>query len=234
MVAERDAGEAALGGVAVEHAAAQPGAEPAHRLSLGQHALDDAVGVLLDGLEGDPARGEVFGEHLVGEPGLLLVEVDRDDLEIHGCVASEGRQHLHHHVGVLAARHAGHHAVAVVDHAVVRDGLAREPSDTSLETLHVLGPCPVVRGRRTAAPWRPPPGSRGTPSPSGATTAFIRSRNPSRRGVERTVLLDVAEMRAVFEHHELRARNAFVDESRCRRRGAGVVLTDDDQGGQGD
>ena len=48
MMAERDLGDAVLGGEAVQRAAAQARAQPAHRLAFGDHALHDAVGVLLD------------------------------------------------------------------------------------------------------------------------------------------------------------------------------------------
>ena len=78
MVAERDLGRAELARDAVEHAAPQPRAQRAHRPAFRNHALDDAVGVLLDDAERDAARLEIARQHVGREARLLLVEVDRD------------------------------------------------------------------------------------------------------------------------------------------------------------
>ena len=137
MMPECDPGEPALGRVAVKHPAAQPRTQPAHGLSFGKHALDDAVGVLLDGFERDAARREVSGQHVGGEPRLLLVEVDGDDLEVHGCIARQSHEHVHHRVRILAARHACHHPIAILDHPVVHDCLADQPAKTGFESFHV-------------------------------------------------------------------------------------------------
>ena len=72
---------AELGRHLVEHAAAQPRAQAAHRLAFGHQPLDDRVGVLLDDAELDAARRQVGRQHVRRKAGLLLVEVDGDDLE---------------------------------------------------------------------------------------------------------------------------------------------------------
>lgn len=83
VMAQRDLGGAQLVGHAIEDAAAQPAAQAAGGLALGDHALDDGVGVLLLDVEGHAQRLQVGGKHFLGKAGLLLVEVDRDDVEVH-------------------------------------------------------------------------------------------------------------------------------------------------------
>jgi hypothetical protein len=58
-------------------------------------------------------------QDLGGEPRLLLVEIDGDDLEVEGRVLLQREQHVQHRVAILAAREAHHDAVAGADHAVV-------------------------------------------------------------------------------------------------------------------
>ena len=124
VVAERDLGRAQLAGHAVQDAAAQPRAQAAHRLALGDQALDDRVGVLLLDVEGHAARAQVLGQHVLGKAGLLLVEVDGDDVERHRRALAQVEQDVEQRVAVLAARHADHHLVAGFDHVEVDDRLA--------------------------------------------------------------------------------------------------------------
>jgi hypothetical protein len=124
VVAERDLGEAFPLGVGVERAAAQPRAEPAHGLALGHHALDHAVGVLLEDLERHADLLQVPRQHVGVVAGLLLVEVHRHQFEAHRRLGPELQQDVEHPVGVLATGQADHHLVAVLDHVEVGDGLA--------------------------------------------------------------------------------------------------------------
>jgi len=73
------------------------------------------------------------------EIGLFLVEIDGHELEAHGGLALQGQQHIEQRVGVFAARHAHHDEVAVLDHAVVADGLAHEAAELGLELLPAAG-----------------------------------------------------------------------------------------------
>jgi hypothetical protein len=116
VVAQRDLGGAQLVGHAVQDAAAQPRAQAAHRLALGDLVLDDRVGVLVLDVERHAQRLQVGGQHVVGEAGLLLVEVDRDQLEVDGRALLQLEQDVQQAVAVLAARQADHHAVAFLDH----------------------------------------------------------------------------------------------------------------------
>jgi hypothetical protein len=58
-----------------------------------------------------------YGQHVFGEAGLLLVEVDRDELEVDGRALLQLEQDVQQAgVAVLAARQADHHLVAFLDH----------------------------------------------------------------------------------------------------------------------
>ncbi len=55
--------------------------------------------------------------------GLLLVEVDGDQLELVAVALLQHAQHVEHSITVFATRHAHHHLVAVFDQAKVANGL---------------------------------------------------------------------------------------------------------------
>ena len=124
MMAERDAGRAELAGDAVQHAAPEPRAQRAHRAAFGNHALDDAVGVLLDDVKRHAARREVARQHVGGEARLLLVEVDRDQFERQRRTVAQAEQDVEHRVAVLAAGQAHHDAVAAAYHRKIADRLS--------------------------------------------------------------------------------------------------------------
>jgi hypothetical protein len=123
MVAEGDLRRAELVRHAVEHAPAQPRAQAAHRLSLGDHALHDAVGVLHLDVERHAQRVQVVGQHVLRKSRMPLVEVHRDDLERDRRLGAQPQQDVEQRVAVLAAREAHHHLVARLDHAEVGDRL---------------------------------------------------------------------------------------------------------------
>ena len=54
------------------------------------------------------------------------VDGDASELELDGRAALEGEEAMEHGETVLAAREAEHHLVALLDHAVLSDGLAWE------------------------------------------------------------------------------------------------------------
>ncbi len=139
VMAERDPGDAVLGGVAIERTAPEPRAQPAHRATLRDHPLHDPIGVLLDHVVRDAECRQVSRQHVRGEIRLLLVEVDRHQLEAHRRAALHRQQHVQQRVRVLAARQADHHAVALADHRVVGDGLADLPAQPRGQTPEVVG-----------------------------------------------------------------------------------------------
>jgi hypothetical protein len=83
--------------------------------------------------------GQIFRQHVLREAGLLLVEVHDHELEAHGGLSLQAHQHVEQRVGVLAAREAHHDEVAVLDHPVVADRLAREAAELGLELLPTAG-----------------------------------------------------------------------------------------------
>ena len=137
MMAERDLGRAELAGDAVQHAAAQPRAQRAHRRAFGDHALDDAVGVLLGDAERHAAAVEIARQHVGGKARLLLVEVDRDELERQRRAPLQRQQDVEQPVAVLAARQADHHAVAGVDHRIVGDRLPDQPAQALAQLVEL-------------------------------------------------------------------------------------------------
>ena len=86
---------------------------------------------------GTPRLAQVIGQNLGREARLLLVEVDRDDVEGHRRAFAQRQQDLEQAVAVLPARQADHHLVAIVDHAEVADRLA-DLADQPLLELDVL------------------------------------------------------------------------------------------------
>ncbi len=145
VVAQRDLGAAQLVGHAVEDAAAQAAAQAAGGLALRHHPLDDAVGVLVLDVEGHAGGGQVFGQDVLGEARLLLVEVHRHQVEIDGRAFLQLDEDVQQGVAVLAAGHAHHDLVALFDHAVIDDGAADLAAQALLELVR-LAFDPGLRG----------------------------------------------------------------------------------------
>ncbi len=140
VVSERDLGDAVLRGEAVERPAAQPRAQAAHRAPLGHHALDHAVGVLLDDPERH-ARGAVrySGSTCAGKPGCFWSRLTASSSKRHRRTALQGQQHVEQRVGILAAGQADHHAIALLDHPVVRDRLAGQGAQARAQAAQRRG-----------------------------------------------------------------------------------------------
>ena len=68
---------------------------------------------------------------------LLLVEVDRHDLEANRCDLLQVEQHVEQGVAVLATGQADHDLVAVLDHVVVGDGFAGKTAQAFLQLVLV-------------------------------------------------------------------------------------------------
>ena len=146
---------------AVQRAAAQARTQRAQRLAFRHHARDHRVGVLLEDRVRHAERLEVGRQHVRGKVRLLLVEVDRDQLELHRRLALQLQQDVEHRVAVLAAGQAHHHLVAVLDHAEVGD----RPADL---VAQALGQAFVLRRARRADRRR----ARGTGSARGRTVGI--------------------------------------------------------------
>ena len=103
VVAQRDLGHFELVGHPVQNAAAQPAAQAAHGLALGDHFFDNAVGVLCLDVKRHAQLLEVSRQNVIRETGLLLIQVDRNQLKINRRTGLELEQDVKHAVTVLAA-----------------------------------------------------------------------------------------------------------------------------------
>ncbi len=133
MVAERNLGRAHLARDAIEDAAAQPRAQPAHRFAFRDNALHHGIGILHLDAVGNAERVEVIGQNPLGIPGVPLIQVDGDEVEGNRRALAQLQEHIEQPVAVLAAGEAHHDAVARLDHAVVADRLADEPAQALFE-----------------------------------------------------------------------------------------------------
>ena len=124
VVTQRDFGDLQFVGHAVQNAPAQAAAQAAHGLALRNDLFDDAVGVLRLDMKGHAELLQIGGQDVVGETGLLLVEVDGDQLKVDWRALLHFEQDVEHAVAVFAAGDADHDAVAFFDHAEIHDGLA--------------------------------------------------------------------------------------------------------------
>ncbi len=66
---------------------------------------------------------------------LLLVQVDRHQLEIHRRPVPQHHQHVEHGVGILAPTETDQDPIALLDHVEVRDGTAGFALQFLLEAL---------------------------------------------------------------------------------------------------
>ncbi|EWS63840.1 hypothetical protein Y695_02924 [Hydrogenophaga sp. T4] len=173
VVAQRDLGRAQLLGHAVQDTAAQSAAQAAHGLAFGDHLLDDGVGVLRFDvvLHAEPAQ--VLGQDVVGEAGLFLVEVDRDDLEVDGRTRLQLHQDVEQAITVLAPRDADHHPVAGFDHVEVHDGAADLAAKTLFQLVVFVGEFFGVHGAGSRA-LRSGIASKAT----GETLMYAATHNP--------------------------------------------------------
>ena len=102
MVAERDLVAAQFVGDAVQDAAAQARAQRAGGLAFRDQALDDAVGILVFDVVIDAQFLQVGRQDVGREVRLLLVQVDRDNVEVDRCAFAQRQQDVEQGVAVLA------------------------------------------------------------------------------------------------------------------------------------
>jgi hypothetical protein len=62
-----------------------------------------------------------------------LIEIDRQQIELHRRAFLHVEEQIQQRVTVFAARHANHHAIAIGDHAKVFDRFAHAPQQTRLD-----------------------------------------------------------------------------------------------------
>src|ERR1700722_10075563 len=104
MMAEGNLGGAVLGGEAIQGAATQTRPQTTHRLAFWYDALHNAVGVLFDDVERHSERGKILRQHGRGEAGLLLVEIEGEEIKGSRRPPLQRQQNIKQRVGVLSGR----------------------------------------------------------------------------------------------------------------------------------
>ena len=133
VVAQRDLVALQTLGGGVEDASAQPGAQGAVGLGLVQSLGDDRVGVLGEYLEGQ-AKVLKPGDHRAPVVArLLLIEVDRDQLDRKGETIADVFEQVQQ--GVLAAADGDHDPIAGSQQLVALGGLLDVSKERALERL---------------------------------------------------------------------------------------------------
>ena len=121
MMAERDLGAFFLDSDVVQDAATKTAAERTIRVAFGNVCGHDRVSVFFDDAVRHIARLQIFGQHVFGKIGLLLVEIHSQDVEFDGRAALDIEQQIEQRVAVFAARETDHDAVAILDHREIFD-----------------------------------------------------------------------------------------------------------------
>ena len=143
MVAQGNFGRANLLGKAVERAPAQPRAQATGRVAFRNDAAHNAVGVLLQYVEGHAQRFQIVGQHVLGITGLLLVKGHSHNFKVDRRTGSQRDQQLEHGVGVFATGNTHHDAITRLDHVEISDGLARLSAQSLAQLVELK---PVLAG----------------------------------------------------------------------------------------
>ena len=138
MMAQRNFADAVFLGEPVQRTAAQPRAKAAHGFAIGYDALHHGIGVLFDDVVSNPQFTQIVRQHMGRKVRLLLIEIDRGDLEAHRRAALQAQQHVEQGVGILAAGQAHHDVIAVGDHFEVADGLAYRAAQLRGKLLEIV------------------------------------------------------------------------------------------------
>jgi len=81
--------------------------------------------------------GQVIRQYLLRESRLLLIQIHRQNVELHRCALAQFQKDIQQRVGILAARQAHHHPVAGFDHVEILDGLARQAAQALFQLVAV-------------------------------------------------------------------------------------------------
>ena len=75
------------------------------------------------------------------ESGLLLIQIDGNDVEVNRRPATERQQDFQEPVTVFPSRQTHHDLVTVLDHAVIGNGLSHETAEAGLQAFNLFGLC---------------------------------------------------------------------------------------------
>jgi hypothetical protein len=134
--------------------------------------------------KGTPMLLQVGGQHVGRKAGLLLVEVDGDDVEADRRALAQAQQDVQQRVAVLAARQADHDLVAGLDHVEVGDRLAHLAVQALAELVGFEGGLGGNAGLQQATAVEPaslavPPRGEAAAGRFGGDVISTRPRRPS-------------------------------------------------------
>jgi hypothetical protein len=133
VVAEGDLVAAQLVRIFVERPSAQARAERAERLPGLDLLLDREVDPGAPHLVGVPLARELVLDQVGPEPRESLVDVQRDEIELHRGPPLGQTEEMEQRPGVLAARHADQDPISGLDQAKVADRFAESAHEPPLE-----------------------------------------------------------------------------------------------------
>ena len=74
---------------------------------------------------------------MLGKSGLLLVQINGNQLEMNGSPGLKFQQNIEHGVTVFAPRNTHHDAVTFFNHVEVHNGLAHQAAKPFLKFVHL-------------------------------------------------------------------------------------------------
>src|SRR5262245_51259530 len=122
MMAESDLVTFLFYGGIVKNAPSQARAESARCLPFRHDRFDERISITLNYLEWNVEPRQVFRQHLLREPRLLLVEVYRQQVKADRGAPLQVQQQRKQGIAILAAAQTHHDLVAIVDHLEIGDG----------------------------------------------------------------------------------------------------------------
>ena len=89
-------------------------------------------------MERDAAAREVVRQHVGRKARLFLIQINRDEVEVDRRPAPERQEYLKQPIAVFPAGKADHDLIAVLDHAIIGDGLADQPAEPGFQLFDVV------------------------------------------------------------------------------------------------
>ena len=133
VVAQRNLVAAQAARHGVQNASAQARAQAAHGFAFGHDFFHHAVGVLRFDMKRHTGFLQISGQHIGRKARLLLVQIDRHQLERYRRALLQLLQNIEQGVTVFAAANADHDTIARFDHVVVHNRLAGQTAQALFE-----------------------------------------------------------------------------------------------------
>ena len=124
MMPKRNFGKSGLFCVTIQNTPPKSRAPTAVRFAFRHHFSHQRVGILFQNGKRHAFRAKIVGQHVLGEPRLLLIQIDSHQLEIDWGSRLQVPQQREHGIGVFPARQTHHNAVTRLNHVEIGNGLA--------------------------------------------------------------------------------------------------------------